>query len=95
VAWDVEYTDEFGDWFGGLDDEAREDVVAAIEMLEEGGSILGRPLVDTLVGSRYPDLKEVRPRGGNLRTLFAFDPRRTAILLIGGDKTGRWHAVVS
>ncbi len=37
-------------------------------------------------------MKELRPRGGNLRVLFAFDPRRAAILLMGGDKTGRWQA---
>lgn len=92
MVWDIEYTNEFGDWFGGLDDEAREDVIAAVEMLETSGPILGRPFVDTLEGSRIINLKELRPRGGNLRILFAFDPRRSAILLVGGDKTGRWQA---
>jgi hypothetical protein len=46
--------------------------------------------VDTLTGSRLPNLKELRPRGGFLRCLFAFDPRRIAILLLGGDKRDRW-----
>lgn len=49
-----------------------------------------RPLVDTLEGSRHPNMKELRPLGTSLRVLFVFDPRRMAILLIGGDKTGRW-----
>lgn len=53
--------------------------------------MLGRPLVDTIRGSRHANMKELRPPGGNLRVLFAFNPRRTAILLIGGDKTGRWQ----
>jgi hypothetical protein len=91
MAWDVEYTNEFGDWFGELDDEVREDVIAAVEMLEADGPVLGRPFVDTLQGSRIANLKELRPRGGNIRILFAFDPRRSAILLVGGDKTGRWR----
>ena len=47
-----------------------------------------RPLVDTLGNSRLANLKELRPRGGHLRVLFGFDPRRVAILLLGGDKTG-------
>jgi hypothetical protein len=91
VAWNVEYTNEFGEWFGGLGD-AREDVIAAVELLEDIGPTLGRPFVDTLKGSRYPNFKELRPQGGNLRIIFAFDPRRSAILLIGGDKTGRWQS---
>lgn len=59
-------------------------------MLEEKGPGLGRPWIDTLEGSRHPNMKELRPRGGNLRILFVFDPRRTAILLLGGDKSGEW-----
>ena len=52
--------------------------------------MLGRPYADTVNGSRHPNMKELRTqhRGHPLRTLFAFDPRRCAILLIGGDKTG-------
>lgn len=65
---------------------------AGVELLERLGPGLGRPFVDTLEGSRLTNLKELRPRGGHLRVLFVFDPRRTAILLLGGDKSGRWKA---
>lgn len=65
---------------------------AAVEILESAGPTLGRPTVDTLEGSRLQNLKELRPRGGHLRVLFVFDPRRVAILLLGGDKTGRFKA---
>ena len=91
MAWEVEYTDQFGDWFWERDEGAQDAVVAAVEIVEERGPGLGRPLVDTIKGSRHANMKELRPRGGNLRILFAFDPRRMAILLIGGDKTGRWE----
>lgn len=63
---------------------------AAVEVLEQAGPALGRPLVDTLDHTQLPNLKELRPRGGHLRVLFVFDPRRVAILLLGGDKTGSW-----
>ena len=58
----------------------------------EHGPTLGRPYADTIQGSRYANMKELRPRGGTIRILFAFDPRRVAILLLGGDKRGQWHA---
>ena len=64
---------------------------AAVEALEERGPTLGRPFVDTLTGSRIPNLKELRPLGTTVRILFVFDPRRVAILLLGGDKEGRWQ----
>jgi hypothetical protein len=54
--------------------------------------MLGRPWVDTLVAARRHNMKELRPRGGFLRVLFVFDPRRTAILLLGGDKRDQWEA---
>lgn len=60
--------------------------------MQERGPGLGRPWVDTLVRSRHPNMKELRPRGGHLRILFAFDPRRAAILLLGGDKSGQWSS---
>jgi hypothetical protein len=91
MAWAIEGTDEFTAWFmtlGQADDRA---VSAAIEKLEEHGPALGRPLVDTVKGSRHHNMKELRPRGGSIRILFAFNPLRTAILLIGGDKRGRWQ----
>lgn len=62
-----------------------------MEVLEERGPALGRPLVDNVHQSQHPNMKELRPLGGNIRILFAFDPRRSAILLVGGDKTGHWN----
>src|SRR5215212_8917117 len=91
MDWDVEFTDEFGAWFRGLDDPTQRRIEAAVEKLQEIGPTLGRPFVDTLVGSRLPNLKELRPMGGTIRILFAFDPYRTAILLLGGDKSGQWQ----
>ncbi len=91
MSWKVEYTDEFGGWFDGLGEEEQEDVVLAVEKLEERGPGLGRPFADVVKGSRHANMKELRPLATNLRVLFAFDPRRQAILLIGGDKTGRWR----
>ncbi len=90
VRWDVEYTDQFRDWWERLTEEEQETVAAGVTLLEERGPSLGRPFVDTLKASRHPNMKELRPRGGNLRVLFAFDPRRSAILLLGGDKTDQW-----
>jgi hypothetical protein len=92
MQWEVEYTDEFGARWGELTDAEQDAITAAVEVLEEDGPGLGRPLVDRVEGSRYANMKELRPPPGNIRILFAFDPRRTAILLIGGDKTGRWRA---
>jgi hypothetical protein len=91
-TWEVEGTDQFIEWFDTLDTEERRAIFAAMEVLEAEGPNLGRPLVDTVKGSRHANMKELRPPVGNIRILFAFDPRRTAILLIGGDKTNRWQA---
>jgi hypothetical protein len=91
MKWDVEYTDEFEDWWGSLTEDERDSVESCIPALQQSGPALGRPLVDTVKGSRHPNMKELRPPGTNIRIFFAFDPRRIAILLIGGDKTGRWQ----
>ena len=91
MAWEVEYTDQFEVWWLTLSAEDQNSIRASVEVLEERGPALGRPLVDTLKGSRHPNMKELRPTVGNIRILFAFDPRRTAILLLGGDKTNRWR----
>ncbi|MFE1101259.1 type II toxin-antitoxin system RelE/ParE family toxin [Nocardiopsis alba] len=67
----------------------------AILVLERNGPGEGRPLVDTVVGTSVANLKELRPgssAGGEVRVLFAFDPWRSAILLIAGDKSGRWRS---
>jgi hypothetical protein len=88
--WEVEYTNEFGAWWETLDESEQESVAARVELLRQMGPQLPRPHVDTLTGSKHSNMKELRTqhRGRPIRTLFAFDPRRTAILLIGGDKTG-------
>ena len=92
MAWEIEYTDEFEAWWADLTPAEGKSIRAAVEMLEQHGPALGRPFVDTVKGSRYANMKELRPRRGNIRILFAFNPLRTAILLIGGDKTNRWEA---
>ena len=69
-------------------------MIAAVELLGEHGPQLGRPLVDTVVGSRHKNMKELRPGSSGrseLRILFAFDPKRKAILLVAGDKAGNWN----
>ncbi|MEX0992925.1 MAG: type II toxin-antitoxin system RelE/ParE family toxin [Solirubrobacterales bacterium] len=90
MAWEVEYTDEFESWWDGLTVAEQKTIDAAVRILQSRGPVLGRPLVDTISGSRHANMKELRPKGA-VRVLFAFDPRRTAILLIGGNKTGRWR----
>jgi hypothetical protein len=90
VTWDVEVSDEFAEWYGSLDGDEGESVDTAVDMLVEYGPRLGRPYADTLKGSRYPNMKELRVqhRGRPIRILFAFDPRRSAYLILGGDKGG-------
>ena len=91
MAWEVEHTEQFEEWWITLGAEEQDSIRACVEVLEELGPALGRPLVDTLKGSRHPNMKELRPTVGNIRILFAFDPRRAAILLLGGDKRDRWQ----
>jgi hypothetical protein len=67
--------------------------LAAIRVLRDRGPALGRPLVDTIEGSRHKNMKELRPGStgrSEIRVLFAFDLERQAILLVGGDKSGDW-----
>ena len=73
-----------------LDTAAAEQIAVSLDELELGGPRLGRPYVDSIKGSRHHNMKELRSFGGHLRALFAFDPRRHAIVLIGGDKTNDW-----
>ena len=70
-------------------DQARR-IAAAFDELERRGPGLGRPFVDSIKGSRHHNMKELRSIGGHQRALFAFDPRRRAVVLLGGDKTGDW-----
>lgn len=95
MAWEVEVSNEFVQWYETLDEEESVSVDTSVDMLVEYGPLLGRPDVDTLKGSRYPNMKELRVQhqGRPLRILFAFDPRRCAYLILGGDKTGddKWY----
>jgi len=88
--WEVEYTDEFGGWWDSLSAGEQEALAHDVEVLRQVGPGLGRPRVDTVNGSKFRNMKELRTQhaGHALRTFFAFDPRRTAILLVGGDKSG-------
>jgi hypothetical protein len=89
--WEINLTDQVSEWYLALGEGERKQITAAIDELEEHGPALGRPFVDRIKGSRHHNMKELRSVGGSIRVLFAFDPRREAILLIGGDKTGQWQ----
>lgn len=97
MAWDIEYTDEFGDWWASLGEGEQESLAVTVRLLEELGPSLGHPYSSGINGSRHGHMRELRTQhaGRPLRTLYAFDPRRSAILLLGGDKTGngRWYEV--
>ncbi|MBV8300271.1 MAG: type II toxin-antitoxin system RelE/ParE family toxin [Candidatus Eremiobacteraeota bacterium] len=90
MVWAVEVTDQFAAWYARLDDAEVDAVNFSVGLLEAAGPELRRPHADTVHGSAYPNMKELRvqAQGRPIRILFAFDPRRVAILLIGGDKTG-------
>lgn len=84
-------TDEFAGWYSALSERQADAVDARVELLQEHGPSLGRPIVDRIEGSKIHNMKELRVRSdGELRILFVFDPLRTAVLLLGGDKTGEW-----
>ncbi len=89
-VWKILETDEYQDWFETVDDSAKEDIRAKIQVLGTFGPSLGRPQVDTVKRSRFPNMKELRvkSKGRPFRILFAFDRKRRAVLLIGGNKAG-------
>lgn len=95
VSWDVEGTAEFAGWFGDLGDEEQVSVGRVVELLVEHGPSLPFPYSSGIHGSRHRHMRELRIQhdGRPYRVLYAFDPRRSAILLLGGDKTGhdRWY----
>ena len=95
MNWDVEYTNEFEAWWNTLTEEEQISISASVELLEKYGPQLPYPHSSNINGSKYSHLRELRTQhdGKPYRTLYAFDPRRTAILLIGGNKTGdnRWY----
>lgn len=92
---EIEYTDEFFAWWDSLTEREQISVAHYVRILEQDGVALARPYADTLHGSRYSNLRELRIQheGRPYRVLYAFDPRRVAIMLIGGDKTGKknWY----
>lgn len=93
--WEVEYTDELGSWWNRLSESEQVFVDASVRLLEEMGPDLGFPHTSGIAGSRHSHMRELRVQHGGrpYRILYAFDPRRHAILLLGGDKTGdkRWY----
>ena len=97
MVWNVEYTDEFEVWWNNLSEAAQEEVDAVIGLLIEYGIDLSFPFSSGVKGSRHSHLRELRVQyhGSPIRILYAFDPVRSALLLIGGDKTGdkRWYKV--
>ena len=90
VVWAVEIADEFEPEFDALHEDVQDEILALTRVLEPFGPQLGRPRVDTLKGSRHGNMKELRfsVADGEWRLAFAFDPRRRAILLVAGDKSG-------
>lgn len=92
---EVEFTDEFGQWWDSLSEAEQEDVDAKVELLRQFGPALRRPHSGSISSSRHPNMKElvIQHAGRPYRVLYAFDPRRCAVLLIAGDKTGdgRWY----
>jgi hypothetical protein len=97
MTWEVEYTDELGAWWAGLNEDEQASVAASVSLLEVKGPQLGFPHSSGINGSRHSHMRELRIQhdGKPYRVLYAFDPRRAAILLIGGDKTGqdRWYDI--
>ena len=90
MMWAVLLHDAFDAEFGDLPEAVQDEVLAHMGLLKQFGPGLGRPRVDTLKGSRHANMKELRfdAADGVWRIAFAFDPKRQAILLVGGDKSG-------
>src|ERR1019366_7910209 len=95
MRWDLEYTDEFGAWFDGLSGAEQDAVALKVQLLDAVGVALDYPHSSSVRGSRHGNLRELRIQHGGepYRVLYAFDPQRTGVLLIGGSKVGndRWY----
>ena len=93
--WQIEYTDEFEFWWNGLSEALQIDIDASVHLLEKMGINLPFPHTSKLINSKHSHMRELRvqSKGKPIRILYAFDPRRHVILLIGGDKTGNssWY----
>ena len=90
MSWEVEYTDEFGQWWQELSEGQQDAVAARVELLIKQGPNLPYPYSSDVSSSRHGVMRELRAQSGGrpIRVFYAFDPRRTSILIIGGDKTG-------
>ena len=90
IILEVEYTNEFGAWWNELTESRQDDVAVYVELLAERGTNLGFPFSSGISRSKHPHMRELRvqSRGKPIRVFYAFDPRRSAILLIGGVKAG-------
>ncbi len=90
VSWNVVFCDEFDGEFQGMAEELQDELLAHAILLRTYGPELGPRTVDTLKGSHYANMKELRFSwsGEVWRVAFAFDPQRQAVLLVGGDKAG-------
>jgi hypothetical protein len=95
MEWDGQFDEAFVAWFEALPEALQDEILAHVLLLRQRGPHLGRPYVDTLEGSEFTYMKELRVqfRGDPWRVLFGFDPNRAAILLVGGNKRGdkRWY----
>lgn len=95
MTWTVRGTEVFDGWFTSLGEAEREDVIATVDVLKALGPRLGFPYTSKINGSRHGQMRELRIQhaGRPYRVLYAFDPQRAAILLVGGDKpgNGRWY----
>ncbi len=94
---EVEFSDEFGEWWDGLTPAEQQSVDFTVSLLQAAGPTLKMPHSSGVEMSRHTHMRELRiqHQGRPYRVLYAFDPRRVALLLIGGDKTGddRWYEV--
>jgi len=97
MTWDVEFTVEFEQWWNTLSEDEQVSIDAAVRLLEARGPNLGFPHSSGIESSKHSHMRELRIQhhGRPYRTLYAFDPRRMAILLIGGEKSGddRWYEI--
>ena len=90
MPWNIILHRDFWPEFERFEEVVQDEILASLKVLEQEGPNLGRPLVDTLNGSAYPNMKELRIRAGNgvWRIAFAFDPLRQAVILAAGNKAG-------
>ena len=86
--WTIRQHPEVTAWLEALTGPDADYVTAVLDMVVESGPGLGRPIVDSIKGSRHHNMKELRAR--TVRILFVFDPHRQAVLLVAGDKRGEW-----